>query len=63
MPFFLGEWGVPRQRFQTINGTGGYRGIDGSELYFCDAMAAWEDPNNDGNTNDRISWAVWSFDA
>ncbi|MGH1504331.1 MAG: hypothetical protein ACRBI6_12295 [Acidimicrobiales bacterium] len=59
MPFFLGEWGIPRQRYQN----NGYRGIDGAELFYCDAFAAFENPDDNAGTDDPINWAVWSFDA
>ncbi len=69
MPFFMGEWGAPRQRrLEVSDGAGGtelhYLGLDGSEMMYCDKLAAYQDPKADGDTTrDAISWAVWSFDA
>ncbi len=67
MPFFMGEWGVPRQRYKSYTENNvtkwAYSGYDGSEVFFCAKFDAYEDPNGDGNTSDRIHWAVWSFDA
>lgn len=40
-----------------------YNGVDGAELYYCDAFAAFDDPDEHASTNDEIHWAVWSFDA
>ena len=56
MPFFMGEWGVPRQRFQD----GQYRGWIGADELFCDKLSAYDDVDGQGHA---ISWAYWSFDA
>jgi len=56
MPFFMGEWGLGRQRYQNSE----YRGWDLAEYFYCDKLAAYDDIDDAGT---RISWAVWSLDA
>lgn len=56
MPFFLGEWGVGRRRYQVAE----YRGWGLAEFLACDRLAALDDVDGEGTAT---SWAVWSFDA
>lgn len=58
MPFFMGEWGITRQR--VFNGR--YVGWDNAARFFCDKLGAYRDIDGDG-TDVAISWAVWSFDS
>jgi len=56
MPFFLGEWGVGRQRVQA----GEYRGWEDADQLLCHKIQAYRNVDGQGT---EISWAVWSFDA
>ena len=56
MPFFMGEWGMARQRYQF----GKFKGYQGASEYFCDKIKTYRDIDGNGTP---ISWAAWVFDA